>query len=111
MCKRDWVKKFSLFLERPIKTPMELWGFDSGTSAVIVLALVVGGIAIMTLIICLVIRCCKTKRRDSHSGESHPVPSRLTDSLIPPIFFTADMKDPLHQEDLCDTLKPRPGTL
>jgi hypothetical protein len=76
--------------------------------AAIVVGCVLGGIGILVLILCLC-RRFTVKRYDSammtvqtrmrqHSAPATP----NTGNLIPPVFLTEDMRDPLLQDDLRD---------
>jgi hypothetical protein len=48
--------------------------------------------------------CCREDDSDPDALLLRTAPSAVTiDDLIPPIYYTADMKDPLFQADLKDT--------
>jgi hypothetical protein len=77
---------------------------------VIVVGCVFGGIAILALVLCLC-RRLTVKRYDSamvtvqtrmRAQASSAAPN--TGNLIPPVFLTEDMRDPLLQDDLRDQI-------
>ena len=58
-----------------------------------------GSLLLFLLIICL----CQSKFKD-REPETKTIKLQ-TNSLIPPIFYTNGMKDPLLQDDLCEKVK------
>lgn len=56
------------------------------------------------LLIFLAIICVCQRKADDVPRES-PEKNIQTNSLIPPIFYTNGMKDPLLQDDLCEKVK------
>lgn len=69
--------------------------------------LVIAGALILILILILIVYCCKSAKC-SNKKENHGE-SDSTMNLIPPIFYTEDMRDPLYQEDLREKYKHRPS--
>lgn len=70
---------------------------------IITAAVIGGGILILVLIVLLIRRCYlrgKQKRL-----ETHPTSEQSVERLIPPIFYTDGLKDPLYQADLVDPAK------
>jgi hypothetical protein len=81
---------------------------DSSSSLPIIIGCIVGALFLILVILCICrMKCCK--RYDSTMAT---VPSRTPQkprfeapgNLIPPVFLTEDMRDPLLQEDLREHL-------
>lgn len=61
------------------------------------------GVFMLLLIIIVIMFCCKcSSKRRERTEEQIRIIGKSTESLIPPIFYTNDIKDPLMQEDLHD---------
>lgn len=56
-------------------------------------------VIMITVLICN--ECCNSK-----STKERIVNENLTRRIIPPIYYTEDIKDPLMQDDLRDSIKP-----
>lgn len=54
------------------------------------------------IIIIIVLLCFKFKNRNEREKNLDNNRSETTASLIPPVFFTEGMSDPLKQDDLID---------
>ncbi|EAY20751.1 hypothetical protein TVAG_391350 [Trichomonas vaginalis G3] len=79
----------------------------SGTTATVI-------ISISVLIICVLLiagcTCSKSNRQDdqdmgSDNGDVENERKELKANLIPPLFFTQGLKDPLQQDDLLEKVK------
>ena len=68
---------------------------------------VILGLVFFFLIAFLVVKLYKSCRHHNH--DTKDTRSDSTMNLIPPIFYTEDMRDPLYQEDLRDKYKHRPS--
>jgi hypothetical protein len=69
-----------------------------------ILGVVIGCSVIGLVIFVLVILCC-LRREDDDETNAHPGDSlQTTEQLIPPVFYTAEMKDPLMWPDLGDRI-------
>jgi hypothetical protein len=85
----------------------QVFGFDEQTSLIIVLAMAVAGGLLLLSLVCFIVHCCRGRSKSCDSYESiRHLSGQLTDDMIPPVFFTADLKDPLQQSDLCDGIRP-----
>jgi flagellar biosynthesis/type III secretory pathway M-ring protein FliF/YscJ len=65
-------------------------------------ACIVGVILLLVIVVCLVVRA--RLRHESEREQLQDSRSSATASLIPPVFLTEDMPDPLMQPDLHDRL-------
>ena len=64
---------------------------------------------ILAILICIAIYLCccwgKCSKKPQYDTLDDPeTKSKNSDALIPPVFYTTDLKDPLHQEDLREKL-------
>ena len=57
-------------------------------------------IFVATFLCCCSDSCFKRKKRNYKTDNENNFLMKSTESLIPPIFYTDDLKDPLRQEDL-----------
>ena len=71
------------------------------------LALIITGVFVLILTLVLCIYCCKSEKCGKHKDMNRESDSTM--NLIPPIFYTEDMRDPLYQEDLREKYKHRPS--
>lgn len=62
-------------------------------------------IILIVLIIVAVVVCCCCENKCNRVKEPYQPEALTTEQLIPPIFYTDDMKDPLQQDDLREHLK------
>lgn len=69
--------------------------------------IVVTGLLIFILILMLLVYCCKSDKCTTKKEKNGETDSTM--NLIPPIFYTEDMRDPLYQEDLKEKYKHRPS--
>ena len=60
---------------------------------------VMAGAILFLIILFISMYCCMHSKR-KRNGEQNDLFSKSTESMIPPIFYTADLKDPLQQDDL-----------
>lgn len=67
-------------------------------------AAIIGGSIMVIVIIALLIRCCVMRCRKKRL-ETQPASEQSVERLIPPIFYTDGMQDPLYQPDLLDPAK------
>lgn len=64
---------------------------------------IVGSLIVGIIIVIIALACCHCKcRYHKNTNNKDPNKSESTVSLIPPIFFTQEMLDPLAQEDLIE---------
>jgi hypothetical protein len=83
-----------------------VFGLDTATSIVLLLALCWGvGIAIAMVV--FLVLCIRKRCRQARQERAMP-PRTPTDKLIPPIYFTEEMQDPLRQNDLRERVTTRP---
>jgi hypothetical protein len=82
----------------PTMGSFELFGMDTATSVVLVIAFF-WGLAMLIGLVAIISCCCIRRCRQARLEQTMP-PPRTTDKLIPPIFFTEQLLDPLAQEDL-----------
>jgi hypothetical protein len=85
---------------------LSLFGLDTGTSSVLLLAICWGAGIAIAMVVLLVI--CITKRCRQARQERAMPPCQPTDKLIPPIYFTEEMQDPLRQNDLSERVAQPP---
>jgi hypothetical protein len=85
---------------------LSLFGLDTAKSIVLLLAICWGGVIAIAMVVFLVI--CITKRCRQARQERAMPPRRPTDNLIPPIYFTEEMQDPLRQNDLSERVAHLP---
>jgi hypothetical protein len=85
-------------------TEFEIFGMSTAMSIVLLIAFI-WGLAIVVALF-LIICCCCVRRLRQDRLEAAMLPPLLTDKLIPPIFFTEQMRDPLEQEDLREHPNP-----
>ena len=77
-----------------------------------VLPVILGVVAIMIVVFLVILCLCRGRgcaRRETIVSEA-PMnsPKKGTSNLIPPVFYTEDMRDPLLQEDLREhVLRPK----
>lgn len=79
---------------------IHVFGLDQTMSLVIVVSISCILLMLLSLIILVVfilVQKCRAKRRKHKQSP--------TDGLIPPIYYTDGMKDPLQQEDLYERIK------
>ena len=72
------------------------------------------GLIILVLLILIIFRYCKKKNRKQKKHQSHSrkeMEVELVDhndvlkaNLIPPLFFTQGIQDPIHQADLVENI-------
>jgi flagellar biosynthesis/type III secretory pathway M-ring protein FliF/YscJ len=74
----------------------------AGVTIAVLGACIVGVIVLLVIVICLVVRL--RLRHESDSEQPQDRQSSATGSLIPPVFLTEDMPNPLMQPDLCENL-------
>ena len=77
-----------------------IFGLDEAMSIVIVVSIscvLLSLSSVIVLVIVILLDHCKSK----HSRAS----TRPINKLIPPIYYTDGLKDPLHQEDLVEKSK------
>ena len=87
-------------------TELILSAISSNGIAIIIISLLAAAFLGIVLLICL----CKS-RGCNHQPKIGNIenPSDSTMNLIPPIFYTEDMRDPLYQEDLREKYRHRPS--
>jgi hypothetical protein len=71
------------------------------SSDVILTAIIISGVAaaLLILLFCIIRRCrCEATQRPFPQRQGRSL--QTTDNLIPPVFYTGDMKDPLLWPDL-----------
>jgi hypothetical protein len=83
---------------------LELFGLDT-TASIILLIGIIWGIGILVAIVVIIVICCVRSRPAREELRPEP-PSEPSDRLIPPIFYTEHLCDPLAQEDLLDRSRP-----
>jgi hypothetical protein len=76
-----------------------------GTTVAIIVGVIVGVVLLIVLVLCW----CRLRGRGQYDSRLATVHTRTVSSrddldsdLIPPVFYTPDMRDPLLQEDLTD---------
>jgi hypothetical protein len=100
-----WVVDFfNEFRPDRIVMAFEVLGFSTTTSIIFLIGICGLGLAVLVLIYVLVQwLCCD---RDASSGELDSVTGKSgsggTEALIPPLFYTHQIPDPLMQPDLRD---------
>jgi hypothetical protein len=99
------------FVESDVFTAAPAPGDIDTEMLIIILVAFVFLIALALLLLCL----CRTRARDRPANVSmlvtDPAPSgNSVESLIPPLFYTEDLRDPLMQEDLRDRVIALRGT-
>jgi hypothetical protein len=72
---------------------------------------ILGAIVVIAALICIC-RCCvpkspavKPARERGDAKERRDAREGLTENLIPPVFYTEGMQDPLHQADLSESVR------
>jgi hypothetical protein len=78
------------------------WGLGVVVSVLIVLLVIAGVLFFIGLMALLVLSLCRRCRERRQIRRLHP---GMADNLIPPIFFTEHLRDPLQQEDLRDKIE------
>lgn len=72
---------------------------DATTILPVILSVILIAIVVMMIVLCICkSRSCKHERDSTDVGAHSPL--HPTSKLIPPVFYTEDMRDPLLQEDL-----------
>lgn len=70
-------------------------------------------VSVFSLCVLVVVGCCSCRKKrnekgsdkDSDNAEKGPERQELRANLIPPLFFTQGLKDPLQQDDLLEKVK------
>jgi heme/copper-type cytochrome/quinol oxidase subunit 2 len=76
----------------------QIFGMET-TMSIILLIAFLWGVAVIVALVVVVSCCCVRRCRQARLENAMP-PPQVTDKLIPPIFFTEQLRDPLEQEDL-----------
>jgi hypothetical protein len=78
-----------------------------GTMALtgVALGLVIACSAVVLIIFIFIISCCLRRDDADGTGDRGGDSLQTTEHLIPPVFYTADMKDPLLWPDLGDRIQ------
>jgi beta-lactamase regulating signal transducer with metallopeptidase domain len=84
----------------------ELFGMDQTTSIILILG-VIWAVGIVIALIVIIVLCCRRNRRDQELDQTDEV-TEASDKLIPPIFYTEHLRDPLAQEDLLERSHAKP---
>jgi hypothetical protein len=81
----------------------ELFGLSQTFSIVVLIALFVVAVVAFALglwaVLSMIDRARHRRRPDAAEA------TEVLDDLIPPIYYTDHMKDPLRQEDLCERVR------
>lgn len=76
-------------------------------SEYVIVAAIIIGTMLLIAIVCVCVKNClyerKVKKRRNRRDVKSPKSS--TDLIIPPIFYTDNLRDPLYQEDLVEKVK------
>jgi hypothetical protein len=78
--------------------PFELFGMDTTTSIVLLLVIIWAAIVFVAIVVIVAV-CCRWHTAGAAAAKPER-PSEPSDRLIPPIFYTERLRDPLAQEDL-----------
>jgi heme/copper-type cytochrome/quinol oxidase subunit 2 len=71
------------------------------TTSIILLVGIIWAVGIIIAVIIIIAICCIRRGRERQSNKLDG-PSEPSDKLIPPIFYTEHLRDPLAQEDLLE---------
>jgi hypothetical protein len=80
------------------------WDLGPLVSIIILILIVIAALFLLCLLVALTFSLCRRYQARRIIDRIHP---GVTDNLIPPIFFTDRLQDPLHQEDLREKIDPR----
>jgi hypothetical protein len=79
----------------------------SNPTTAIIIGVIVGLVLLILVVLCL----CRFRKRDRYDSKMSTLQSKASSSdfhsptdLIPPVFYTPEMRDPLLQEDLRDNV-------
>lgn len=85
------------FLEKVYKA---MW------SDYLIVASIIIGTVLVIAIVCVCIKNCLYERQiKRRRNRQRDMPKSSTDLIIPPIFYTDNLRDPLYQEDLVEKVK------
>lgn len=59
---------------------------------------------VVTIVICCKRRCCRNDTDNLNTQQVLTRDEQLRQNLIPPLFFTQDLPDPLEQDDLVERI-------
>jgi hypothetical protein len=75
----------------------QIFGLNAAASMVVVIAIAWAAAVIVVLLILLIVamvrKCCREQTPEKPTAN-------VTDKLIPPLYYTEEIKDPLQQDDL-----------
>jgi hypothetical protein len=80
-----------------------IFGFNETSSIFILLAIILGT-ALLIGVVIMAICCSRGRKGNVAKGKGAKLVVKGMDSLIPPIYFTGDIGDPLAQADLKEKL-------
>jgi hypothetical protein len=89
----------------------QLFNFSTESSIALLIGIVALGIAVIVFTILAIRFCCcdhdNSSSVDLDKGQQNSG-SGVTESLIPPLFYTLELRDPLSQADLRDSPLNKP---